>query len=182
MALSGHFGTNFGNIKVPQDEDKNFCQRCGHRLAQRAVDSIPRPYCPGCGYVVFLDPKLAAVVLATTDGKLVMVRRATEPAIGRWSFPSGYVDRGEAVEDAAVREVKEETGLDIEIAELVGLYSRSGNPVVLAVYSAQVVGGLMEPGDEVQETALFDPDELPALPFPHDDQIISDWRRLRNAS
>ena len=69
--------------------------------------------------MVFHDPKLAAAVLVTVDGKLVMVRRGVEPAVGRWAFPSGYVDQGEAVEDAAVREVKEETGLDVLISAFV---------------------------------------------------------------
>ena len=163
------------------DRDQKFCERCGHRLARKPIDGTPRPYCPDCGHVVFLDPKLAAVVLATTKGRLVMVRRGTQPAIGRWSFPTGYVDRGEAVEDAAVREVKEETGLDVRLTGLVGLYSRSGTPLVLAAYSADVLGGVLEPGPEIQETALMDPGELPTLPFPHDDQILQDWRGLHDA-
>ena len=162
--------------------DERFCRRCGHALAERDVEGRRRQYCPGCGYVAFLDPKVAAVVLATRDGKLVLVRRDIEPAIGKWSLPSGYVDRGEAVEAAAVREVKEETGLDIRLTGLVGLYSRTGSPVVLAAYAAVVVGGAMVAGPEVRETALFPPDQLPALPFPHDDQILDDWRALNAAS
>ena len=141
---------------------------------------MQRPSCPGCGHVVFLDPKLAAVVLVTMEDKLVLVRRDIEPAMGRWSFPSGYVDRHEAVADAAVREVKEETGLEVELNGFVGLYSRGGSPIVLAAYSAQVIGGRLSPGAEVQETGLFDPDELPPLPFPHNEEIIRDWRALRS--
>jgi ADP-ribose pyrophosphatase YjhB (NUDIX family) len=153
-----------------------YCQRCGEGLAQRAIESKLRAYCPACGYVVYLDPKVAAVVLVETEGKLVLVRRANEPELGRWSFPSGYVDRGESVEDAAVREVKEETGLDVEVSGFVGLYSRSGSTVVLAVYTALVRGGALTPGPEVTEVAEFDPDELPPLPFPHDYEILRDWR------
>ena len=163
-------------------QETNFCQRCGHKLTLEVIESRPRPSCPDCGYVAFQDPKLAAVVLVTVDGKLVMVRRGVEPAVGRWAFPSGYVDQGEAVEDAAVREVKEETGLDVLISAFVGLYSRSGSPVVLAVYSADVVGGSLRPGGDARDAALFSPDELPTLPFPHDEQIISDWRSLRAAT
>jgi ADP-ribose pyrophosphatase YjhB (NUDIX family) len=132
--------------------------------------------------VLFFDPKVAAVVLVSADDKLVLVRRGIEPAIGRWSFPAGYVDRGESVEDAAVREVGEETGLDIQLTSLIGLYSGRGSPVVLAVYSAQVVGGALAPGGDARETALFHPDDLPSLPFPHDDQILDDWRGLRVTS
>jgi len=148
-------------------------------MDQRSIEGRPRPYCPSCGYVAFFDPKVAAVVLVSADDKLVLVRRGIEPAMGRWSFPSGYVDRGEAVEDAAVREVKEETGLAVQLTGLVGLYSRRGSPVVLAVYSADVVGGALAPGGDARETASFHPDDLPPLPFLHDDQILADWRDLR---
>ena len=157
-------------------EDVNFCQRCGSKLIEKRVTNKQRPVCPSCGYVAFLDPKLAAIVLASTDGKLVLVRRAMQPAIGRWSYPGGYVDRGETVEDAAMREVKEETGLQVRLTGLLGLYSTADTTVVLAAYSAEVTGGTLSPGDEAQEAGLFDPDELPPLPFPHDDQILAAWR------
>ena len=159
-------------------EDIRFCQRCGNALSEKRIEQKSRPYCPSCGHIVFLDPKVAAVVLASKDSKLVLVRLAVEPELGRWSFPSGYVDRGEAVEDAAVREVKEETGLDVRLRCLVGLYSSTANPIVLAVYAADVTGGSMRPGHDTQDVALYSPDELPSLPFPHDDQILADWRAI----
>ena len=81
----------------------NFCQRCGHALAEKEIEGRARHYCPACSFVVFLDPKVAAAVLVEVDGRLVLVRRGIEPAMGRWAFPSGYVDRGEALEEAAAR-------------------------------------------------------------------------------
>ena len=162
-------------------DQAKFCERCGHRLTEKQVEHRVRPYCPECGHVVFLDPKVAAVVLARANGKLVMVRRGIEPALGRWSFPSGYVDRGEAVEDAAAREVMEETGLEVTVDGFVGLYSSKDSTVILAVYSAEVAGGKLRAGGEVTDAALFSPDELPSLPFPHDDRILRDWRRLMAA-
>ena len=159
-------------------EEINFCQRCGHQLGRKPIEGTVRPYCPACGYVVFLDPKIAAIVLLSTDGKLVMVRRGIEPAMGRWSFPSGYVDRGERVEKAAVREVKEETGLDARLDRMIGLYSGDESPVVLAVYAGTVVGGSLKAGGDATEAALFSPDDLPDLPFPHDARILRDWRSV----
>ena len=158
-------------------EDFRFCHRCGGRLTLRTVHDKARPTCPDCGYVVFLDPKLAVVVLVSMDGRLVLVRRAIEPALGRWSFPSGYVDRGETVEEAArEREVHEETGLEVRLTGFVGLYSGRDNPVVLAVYSADVTGGELVVGYEAEDVGLYPPDELPDMPFPHDEQILADWR------
>ena len=92
------------------DEIK-FCQRCGHALVEKEFEGNLKPTCPNCGLVVFLDPKVAVVVLVSMDEKLVLIKRGTIPHVGKWSFPGGYVDRGEAVEDAAVRECREETGV-----------------------------------------------------------------------
>ena len=155
-----------------------FCELCGLGLVDRVIDGMPRRHCDDCGHTVFLDPKVAAVVLALVDEKLVLVKRGIEPQMGRWAFPSGFVDRGEAVEDAAVREFKEETGLDARLKGLIGVYSETGSPVVLVVYKAEVVGGTMQAGHDAAAAALFDPDRLPDLPFPHDDRILADWRAL----
>ncbi len=162
----------------PMTEEMRFCQACGHELGDRLVDGKPRRHCGGCGRTAFLDPKVAAALLALVDGKLALVKRGIEPALGRWAFPSGFVDRGESVEDAAAREFKEETGLDAKPGRLVGVYSGAGNPVVLVVYEGAVVGGRLEAGHDAVDAALFDPDELPPLPFPHDERILADWRAL----
>ncbi len=167
-----------GDIRSFDMAQDRFCRRCGHKLSEKKIDNKIRPHCASCGFVVYLDPKIAAVVLVSDGGRLVLVRRGIEPAMGRWSFPSGYVDRGEAIEDAAVREVKEETGLDVKLGGLIGLYSRSGSPVALAVFSARVVGGRLEAGSEAQDAAWFSADDLPPLPFPHDEQILKDWKTL----
>ena len=141
----------------------------------KQFDHRTRPYCAACGLIVFSDPKVAVVVLIQQDGRLVLVRRDIEPFMGYWSFPSGYVDRAQNVEEEAIREVKEETGLDVKLERLLGVYSRQGNPVILVAYAAEVTGGKLEALDEVQEVGLFSIDDLPDLPFPHDDEIIRDY-------
>ena len=153
----------------------NFCQRCGERLEEKHIEGMSRPHCPACGYVVFLDPKVAAVALVVDGDGLVMVKRGVEPQYGKWAFPSGYVDRGEVVEDAAKREVKEETGLDVALDKLIGVYSLEGNPVALIVYSAHIVGGEVAVGHDALDVRTFALDGLPPLPFPHDEQIMKDW-------
>ena len=155
--------------------DINYCQRCGTRLGERHIEGMMRPHCPSCGFVVFLDPKVAAVALVTDGDGLVMVKRGVEPEYGKWAFPSGYVDRGEVVEAAARREVKEETGLDVELDNLVGVYSLEGNPVVLVVFSAHIIGGLVEVGHDALDVRTFPLTDLPELPFPHDKRMLEDW-------
>ena len=154
----------------------NFCQRCGERLSERRIEGRMRPHCPACGYVVFLDPKVAAVALVVDGDGLVMVKRGVEPQYGKWAFPSGYVDRGEVVEAAAVREVKEETGLDVALDRLIGVYSLEGNPVVLVVYSAHITGGVVAAGHDALDVRTFALAELPPLPFPNDEQMLRDWQ------
>lgn len=134
-----------------------------------------RPSCEPCGRTYFLDPKVAAVVVTSERDMVLMVRRGVQPALGQWSFPSGYVDRGEAVEDAAVREVLEETGLSVRLTRLVGVYSREGSPIILVVFDAVVTGGEQRPGHDVQEVGRFHKFGLPGLPFPHDRAILADW-------
>ena len=153
-----------------------YCAQCGHELAERLVAGKVRPACPACGLAVFADPKLAVAALIEVDGRMLMGRRSRHSASpGMWSFPAGYVDRGEKVEDALVREVREETGLAVRIEAVLGLYSATGNPVALAVYVATPVGGALAPDDDLVELACFPFDAPPEPAFPHDPQIIADW-------
>ena len=138
-----------------------------------------RPVCTACGAVFFLDPKVAAGVIIEIDGKVVMIRRNLEPGIGKWTFPAGYVDRGESVEDAAVREMEEESGLKVRINGLVGVYSHPGETNILIVYTGTMVGGTLAAGPEAQEAGLFDPSALPPLAFQRDTAILEDWMRGR---
>lgn len=139
-----------------------------------------RPVCTVCGTVTYLDPKLAVAVVIAREGRLLFGRRAEGAReAGKWSFPAGFVERGEQVEDAAIREVREEVGLDVVLGSLLGLYSRSGETVVLAVYVAVSATGAPSADDDLDSADWFSPLDLPELAFPHDDRIIADWNALR---
>jgi 8-oxo-dGTP diphosphatase len=157
-----------------------YCAQCGHELSERLVMGKVRPACPACGLAVFADPKLAVAALIEDAGRMLMGRRSRHSASpGKWSFPAGFVDRGERVEDALVREVREETGLEVRIEGLLGIYSATGNPVVLAVYVATPIGGTLTPDDDLVELAHFPFDGPPKPAFPHDPQIVADWLAWR---
>jgi ADP-ribose pyrophosphatase YjhB (NUDIX family) len=156
-----------------------FCPSCAGRLRPEEVEGHERPICDACGFVYYLDPKVAVAVIVPYDDGIVLGRRAIDPGRGAWSFPSGYVNRGEVLEEAATREVEEEIGLKVAIDGLVGLYSSAGETVVLAVYAARVVGGSLEAGPEMSEVAVVQPDRLPPMAFSHDRRIIADWQRFR---
>jgi 8-oxo-dGTP diphosphatase len=160
-----------------------YCQQCGNETRLQQVEERTRPVCVACGTVTYLDPKLAVAVVVERDGKLLMGKRGAHTReAGKWSFPAGFVERGERVEDAAAREAKEEIGLDVEIGELLGLYSYTGETVVLAVYFAVAAPSEAVAGDDLTEVAWFAPEALPPLAFPHDDQIVDAWRRISRAN
>ena len=147
------------------------CPRCGAAFVMRrhVPHDPPRLTCPRCTFVFYLDPKVAAGVIVETTGRgIVLGRRAIEPRVGFWGFPSGYVDRGEPVEDAALREVREEVGLEAEIDRLVGVYSYPRRPVVVVVFAGRATGGALTAGHETSEARIFAPADIPwdDLAFP----------------
>jgi 8-oxo-dGTP diphosphatase len=154
------------------------CLRCGTVLVSRAIDHRERPTCPACGWTLFLDPKVAAAAVLELNGGILLCRRAIEPGFGKWSFPAGFVDRGEVVEEALRREIREETGLDAALDGLVGVYSHAGNPVVLIVYAAHA-SGTPRTSPEASELGVFSPSTPPELAFEHDQNIIHDWKERR---
>lgn len=154
------------------------CQRCGHRTEPREVDGRTRPVCPACGMVAYLDPKLAVSVVILRDGPdgqhhVLLGRRAAHTRNpGTWSFPAGFVDRGEQVESAAVREVAEETGLSVDLGPLLGVWSEPGDSTVLLAWRSEVVEGEATAGDDFTELAWFPVSELPELGFSHDHDVL----------
>jgi molybdenum cofactor cytidylyltransferase len=159
-----------------------YCPRCATPLEVRPVDydgGREHPVCPNCGFVVWNDPKVAVLTVVPWEGGILLGRRSESPGLGRWSFPSGFVDRGEVVEEAALRETREETGLDVEITGLVGVYSEPGNAVIVIAFAAEVRGGRLSADDDLADLRSYDPDNLPEMAFPHDVRIIRDWQALR---
>jgi len=152
-----------------------FCTHCGSELEAKTLEGKERLRCRGCGSITYLNPKLAVAVIVNKGSRILLGKRGIPPGKGSWSFPSGYVDQGETVEDAALREVAEETGLKVALGKLVGLYSEHGDPVVLAVYCGDVIGGELGPGAEMLDVDYFPVDRLPPLAFQHDVRIIQDW-------
>jgi mutator protein MutT len=141
-----------------------FCPACGGGLELRTLRAgePDRLVCTRCSFVFYLDPKVAVgTIIRNEAGEIVLVRRAIEPGYGKWVFPGGYVDRGEEVLVAAVREAREETGLEIEIDQLVNVFSYPGRAPVIIVYTARLIGGCLACDDESLEARFFAPDAIP---------------------
>jgi 8-oxo-dGTP diphosphatase len=128
-------------------------------------------------------PALTVDAIILVDGKIVLVRRKNPPFRGRHALPGGFVEQGETVEAAAVRETEEETGLKTAIKSLFGVYSDPdrdprGHTVTL-VFEMAVSGGELKAGDDASDAGLFSLDELPELAFDHS-QIIKDFLERRD--
>ncbi len=162
-----------------------FCPRCGNSLDLRVLKAgePARPVCRACAFVFFLDPKVAAGVVFTYDGGILLVQRAIHPSYGKWVFPGGYVDRGETLESAALREVQEESGLVVRLTRLLGVYSFPDNPVIVVAYSGDVTGGSLKIDDESLAVRSFEPADIPwdQLAFPSTVQVLKDYLALPSA-
>jgi ADP-ribose pyrophosphatase YjhB (NUDIX family) len=113
--------------------------------------------------VFYLDPKVAVgTIIKSHSGQIVLVRRAIEPGYGKWVFPGGYVDRGETLTSAAMREAREECGLDVRLDALVNIYSYAGRAPVIVVYAATATGGTLCVDDESLEVLEWD---IAAIPW-----------------
>jgi len=141
-----------------------FCPRCGGALERRQLkaNEPERLVCGRCSFVFYLDPKIAVgTIITTARDRLVLVRRAIDPGYGKWVFPGGYVDRGEPLTAAAIREAREECGLGIRIDGLVNIYSYAGRAPVIVVYAVTAVDGTLAADEECLEAAEFDRNSIP---------------------
>jgi 8-oxo-dGTP diphosphatase len=143
----------------PAIEEARFCPVCG--AGDLDVDFPRSIFCRVCGHQAFYNPKPVACAIPRDEhGRVILLRRGFEPGRGRWTFPGGFVDLGESVEDAARREAREELEIDIELDGLVGVYSRADDRVVLIVFAATTRDEPRMTPEAIATTA-FAPDDLP---------------------
>jgi ADP-ribose pyrophosphatase YjhB (NUDIX family) len=163
------------------------CPRCGGPLQERyiEVEQHLRKICSDCGFIFYLNPKVVVGTVPQQDSRIWLVRRNIDPALGRWTFPGGYVDLGETVSDAAIRETLEETRLHVRLDGLLDIYSYPDPGIILIAYRARVIGGTAAATPESQEVRAFQLEEIPwdrlAFPSTHDalrDYVV--WARRNN--
>lgn len=141
-----------------------YCPQCGREMAIKEQSGRPRQTCPRCGYVHYHNPVPGVGVIVEMDGGVVLVKRRFEPRAGWWCLPAGFLEADESAEEGAVRECKEETGLNVVLDEIFGVYSfpegmqRSG---LVIFYTAHVVSGELRAGDDAEEVRVFPLDGPP---------------------
>lgn len=146
-------------------DDVLFCLACG---SGTTLTEGPRPVprCTGCGRVHHLDPKVGVGALVRDQrGRLLLVRRGVPPGKGLWALPAGYVDADEDPRQAAAREVREETGLDVVCGAVVDVYPGGGGASFFLAFEARLTGGELAAADDALDAGFFALDDLPELAF-----------------
>lgn len=155
-----------------------FCPLCGAPLAAEPVppDHREQMVCSRCRFVFYLNPKVVAATIPERDGATLLTRRSINPGRGLWTFPGGFVDFGETVTDAAVRETFEETGLTVDLTSLLNVYTYPGAPVII-VYRARVIGGTLTTCDENDALEWVTPKQIPweVLAFQSTREALREW-------
>ena len=156
-------------------DEVNFCPRCAAKLVDAQRFGKPRPTCPRCDWIFFHDPKVAAAVLIEQEGRILLVRRAVNPQKGFWTLPAGFIDAGEDPARAAQRECFEETGLNVQVTDLLDVlanqeHTRGANIIIF--YRAEIITGDLKPDDDVDRADFFPIHDLPPLAFSTTKQII----------
>ncbi len=145
------------------------------------LDDRVRPVCDRCGFVAYRNPAPAAGVVVVESGRVLLVQRKFDPRSGMWTLPAGFVEYDEHVAECAVRETREETGLDVKLDGLFGAYMAMDDPrvrVVLVLYRAHRTGGELQPGDDAAAARFFPLDATPPeIAFKAHVQALEDLRR-----
>jgi ADP-ribose pyrophosphatase YjhB (NUDIX family) len=159
-----------------------YCPRCRAELAGDAA----RVSCAACGFVVYATPKPTATAVCVDEhGRVLLTRRAIEPHLGAWDLPGGFVDEHEHPHDTLRRELREETGLEIEPRDFVGVwmdrygYESTAETTLNLFWTARVIGGEPRPADDVAAFHWFEPDRLPSdgeLAFDCVARALEAWR------
>ncbi|MCL6635821.1 MAG: NUDIX hydrolase [Peptococcaceae bacterium] len=152
-----------------------YCPKCGGELAYRPCGGRERLTCSGCGYIFYENPVVGVAAIVLDGAGRILLGRRSGSYRGLWCIPCGYVEYDEDVYAAAVRECREETGLDIEITGVFAVQSNFHNPGQHTVgiwFRAEVTGGKLQAGGDLVEVGYFDLSSPPPLAFPTDALVL----------
>lgn len=148
-----------------------YCFHCGNATTIRHLEGRDRAYCTHCDRPLYENAKPTVAVLIEQDGRVLLLKRAIHPYYDHWDVPGGFLEADELPEDAAVREVREETGLTVSLTGFLGFaldryvtgQDDAGHYSLVAYYGARPTGGTVATNAESSEARWFSRDELPAL-------------------
>ena len=162
-----------------------FCSYCGTPYIMKKIQGRPRLFCPACNEVWYQNPLPAATALVLdSHHQLLLGKRRIEPQKGHWCLPGGFIEQGETMEQAVLRELEEETGLAGTVVTLVDCFyqeSRFYGSLIIFGYLVAVQGGKMCAGDDLEEVRFFDLDNLPPLAFESHRRLVAKFKTTVNS-
>jgi ADP-ribose pyrophosphatase YjhB (NUDIX family) len=154
----------------------NYCAKCGHAVVTRVVDGRARLVCPACDTVFYENPlPVAASIVLNDHREVLLVKRRREPQRGKWCLPMGFAELGETIGEAAVRELREETGVDAQVMRLLDVDSIESShygDLLIVTFELRKLGGGERPGDDAEEVRYFPIDQPPALAFTSNEKAL----------
>lgn len=148
---------------------KIYCPFCSTKLQDQLTEGRVRRFCRSCGQPVYENPVPASCnVVVDSSNRVLLVKRNIEPNIGAWCLPGGFIELGETPEQAALRELSEETGLNGTIERLLGVQiqeSEQYHSVLIVGYLIRSFSGLTTAGDDASDAKFYHPEDIPPIPF-----------------
>ncbi len=150
--------------------EKKICHFCGTNLIKKKCEGRIRLFCTQCNEPIYENPTPATcIVVIDNTERLLLVKRSVEPKKGFWCLPGGFIELGEMPDKAALRELKEETGLSGKIDTLIGATSSHSNmynnTILILCYLVKDYNGQLIAGDDAQDAAFFNYSQLPEIAF-----------------
>jgi ADP-ribose pyrophosphatase YjhB (NUDIX family) len=161
----------------------SFCSSCGNVLTYKRVEQKERAVCPNCGQIFYEHLKVGAGAVIEQEGCLLLLQRTQAPFKHQWNLPAGYVEVDESPAQAVIREVHEETGLEVDIERLVNVHFFDDDPRgngILILYACRITGGTLAESLEGKHPAFFDVSQIPtALAGGGHAQAIRAWQTVK---
>ncbi len=184
VTLASYAGQNSYDIDGQNNyEALRYCPRCADELVESVVRESRRLTCPSCHFILYRNPAPVTATIAERDGSILLVRRRYAPGRGLWCLPTGFIENDETPEESAVREVREESGMDVELTGLFDSWATGEDPrtpIVCFAFTALVSGGELKSGDDASDAAFFRPAEIPGdLAFESHRRVIARYLRKR---
>lgn len=159
--------------------EKRFCHFCGHRLSRRQIEGRSRLFCENCNIPIYENPVPATCMVTVDDrDRVLLVKRSVDPKKGWWCLPGGFMELRETPEGAALRELREETGLTGEIERLLGVAANNSSQydtVLMMGFLVRSFSGSLIAGDDADDAQWFAGSALPEIAFETHEHFISKY-------